>query len=217
MNLFHGFFPDECATVHSSCIHPQNILDTLIYCCCCLVIKLCLTLTTLWTVVFQDPQSVRFFRQEYWSGLPFPSPGDLPNPGIEPASPALAGGFFTTLTNLYAICLWCRNFILHYIFYIHIHQDPVQISLPFLIILEKNCFLPFSLRSCKSLGFFVTSVLFRFILCKLFCLFSYPLDQKLLKSRDMSKKSFCPQKLSRICWVEQGIWKQAKRHSWQWG
>ena len=40
-----------------------------------------------------------FFRQEYWSKLPFPSPGDLPNPGIEPASPvspALAGGFFTT-------------------------------------------------------------------------------------------------------------------------
>ena len=34
-------------------------------------------------------------RQEYWSGLPFPSPGAVPNPGIEPASPALAGGFFT--------------------------------------------------------------------------------------------------------------------------
>ena len=37
-----------------------------------------------------------FSRQEYWSGLPFPSPGDLPDPGIEPVSPALAGGFFTT-------------------------------------------------------------------------------------------------------------------------
>ena len=37
-----------------------------------------------------------FPRQEYWSGLPFPSPGDLPIPGIKPASPALAGGFFTT-------------------------------------------------------------------------------------------------------------------------
>ena len=37
-----------------------------------------------------------FPRQEYWSGLPFPSPGDLPNPGIESTSPALAGGFFTT-------------------------------------------------------------------------------------------------------------------------
>ena len=40
--------------------------------------------------------SVGFPRQEYWSRLPFPSPGDLPNPGIEPASPALAGRFFTT-------------------------------------------------------------------------------------------------------------------------
>ena len=36
-----------------------------------------------------------FPRQEYWSGLPVPSPGDLPNPGIEPTSPALAGGVFT--------------------------------------------------------------------------------------------------------------------------
>ena len=38
---------------------------------------------------------MRFPRQEYWSGLPFPSPGDLPNPGIKPGSPALAGGLFT--------------------------------------------------------------------------------------------------------------------------
>ena len=37
-----------------------------------------------------------FFRQEYWSGLPFPPPEDLPDPGIELTSPALAGGFFTT-------------------------------------------------------------------------------------------------------------------------
>ena len=37
-----------------------------------------------------------FLRQEYWSGLSFPSPGGLPDPGIEPAFPALAGGFFTT-------------------------------------------------------------------------------------------------------------------------
>ena len=44
----------------------------------------------------QAPLSMGFPRQEYWSGLPFPSPGDLPNPGMEPASPALAGRFFTT-------------------------------------------------------------------------------------------------------------------------
>ena len=44
---------------------------------------------TPWTVAYQAPQSMEFFRQEYWSGLLFPSPGDLLNPGIEPGSPAL--------------------------------------------------------------------------------------------------------------------------------
>ena len=42
-----------------------------------------------WTVAYQAPPSMEFSRQEYWSGLPFPSPGDLPDPGIEPRSPAL--------------------------------------------------------------------------------------------------------------------------------
>ena len=42
-----------------------------------------------WTVARQAPQSMEFSRQEYWSGLPWPSPGDLPNPGIEPGSPSL--------------------------------------------------------------------------------------------------------------------------------
>ena len=41
------------------------------------------------TVAYQNPQSMGFSRQEYWSGLPFPSPGDLPDPGIEPGSPTL--------------------------------------------------------------------------------------------------------------------------------
>ena len=44
---------------------------------------------TPWTVAHQAPLSIEFSRQEYWSGLPFPLPGDLPNPGIEPGSPAL--------------------------------------------------------------------------------------------------------------------------------
>ena len=44
---------------------------------------------TPWTVAYQAPLSMGFSRQEYWSGLPFPSPGDLPNPGIKPRSPAL--------------------------------------------------------------------------------------------------------------------------------
>ena len=51
---------------------------------------------TSWTVALQAPLSMGFFRQEYWSGLPCPPPGDLPDPGIVPTCPALAGGFFTT-------------------------------------------------------------------------------------------------------------------------
>ena len=53
-----------------------------------------------WTVDRQAPLSVGFTKQEYWSGLPFPPPGDLPNPGIEPecpAPPASAGRFFTSV------------------------------------------------------------------------------------------------------------------------
>ena len=52
-----------------------------------------------WTVACQAPLSMGFSRQEYWNRLPFPPPGDLPNPGIEAESlvpPELAGGFFTS-------------------------------------------------------------------------------------------------------------------------
>ena len=51
---------------------------------------------TPWTAACQDPLSLGFSRQKYWSRLLFPSPGYLPDPGIEPMSPALTGGFFTT-------------------------------------------------------------------------------------------------------------------------
>ena len=54
-----------------------------------LVAKSCLTLATPWSVVLHAPLSIGFSRQEYWSVLPFPSPGDLPNLGIKPWSPAL--------------------------------------------------------------------------------------------------------------------------------
>ena len=64
----------------SLCVHAQSISHDF---------------ETPWTVACQAPLSMGFSRQEYGSGLPFPSPGDLPDPGIEPASPALAGGFLT--------------------------------------------------------------------------------------------------------------------------
>ena len=66
---------------------------------CCvrvLVAQLCPTLCDPWTVAHQAPLSMEFSRQEYWSGLPFPSPGDLPEPGIEPRSPALPAGSLLT-------------------------------------------------------------------------------------------------------------------------
>ena len=58
---------------------------------------------TPWTIAYRAPPSMGFSRQEYWSELPFPSPGDLPNPGIEPGSPALQADAFPSellaLTN----------------------------------------------------------------------------------------------------------------------
>ena len=60
------------------------------HCCCCFVGKSCLTLLRFpRTIACQAPLSTGFPRQEYWSGLPFPSPGDLPDPGIKLTSPAL--------------------------------------------------------------------------------------------------------------------------------
>jgi len=56
---------------------------------------------TSWTIAGQAPLSMEFSRQEYWSGLSFPSPGDLPDPGIRlvsPASLAVIGGFFSSVT-----------------------------------------------------------------------------------------------------------------------
>ena len=55
----------------------------------CEVTQSCPTLATPWTVAYKAPLSMGFFKQEYWSGLLFPSPGDLPHPGIKPRSPAL--------------------------------------------------------------------------------------------------------------------------------
>ena len=76
----------------------------IIFTLCCAV--LCLSHVRLfaapWTVACQAPLSMGFSRQDYWSGLPCPPPGDLPDPGFTPASlmsPALAGSFFTTNTT----------------------------------------------------------------------------------------------------------------------
>ena len=66
-----------------------QMAGVLFHMCCAKLLQSCPTLCTPWTVTHQAPLSKGFSRQEYWSGLPCPSPGNLPNPGIEPVSPAL--------------------------------------------------------------------------------------------------------------------------------
>ena len=82
--------------------------------CCCLVAKLYWTLVTPWTVTYQAPLSMGFPRQEYWSGLPFPSRGDLPNPEMEPcllhwqvASLPLSHSRSPRISNI----IWCLSFL----------------------------------------------------------------------------------------------------------
>ena len=85
-------------------VHPYHVIamkrnELLIHTTCVLGLSHVQLFGTPWTVAHRGPLSMEFARQDYWSGLPFPSPGDLPNPGSEPeslASPALAGIFFTT-------------------------------------------------------------------------------------------------------------------------
>ena len=75
---------------------PRSVYYLYLSCFCS---SLSLVSATLWTVAHQAPLSMEFCREEYWSGLSFPPPVDLLNPGIEPmslVSPALAGRFFTT-------------------------------------------------------------------------------------------------------------------------
>ena len=96
---------------------------------CCAVLSRVRLFATPWTVASQAPLSLEFFRQEYWSGLPFLSPGDLPDPGIKPVSlmsSALAVGFFTIsatfsgkqihaskrVLDVSPICCFCRLIIL---------------------------------------------------------------------------------------------------------
>ena len=75
--------PEPHPQTTGRCVHVQSLSRVWLF-------------VTLWTGACQAPLSVGFFRHQYWSGLPFPPPRDLSVPGIEPTSPALAGGFFTT-------------------------------------------------------------------------------------------------------------------------
>ena len=90
----HLFMPCPSFTLarpdlHHHQWHPQSESESE-------VAQLGPTLWTPWTVAHQAPPSMGFSRQEYWSGLPFPSPGDLPNPGIKPRSPKLHADALTS-------------------------------------------------------------------------------------------------------------------------
>ena len=95
--------------VHGVAKSRTQLSDFHLCCCCCSVGKFCL-FETPWNVVHhQAPLSLGFPMQEYWSGLPFPSPGDLPDPGIIPVFPALAGGFCRATRE--APCKGMKSFI----------------------------------------------------------------------------------------------------------
>ena len=79
-------------------LKPHHVSPSQMYLCVLSRFSRVWLFATPWTLAHQAPLSIVFSRQEYWGGLPFPSPGDLPDPGIKPMSlksPALAGGFFT--------------------------------------------------------------------------------------------------------------------------
>ena len=84
-----------------------------------LLAQSCLTLCNPWAVAHQAPPSMEFSRQDYWSGLPFPSPGDLPDPGIEPRSPALRPAALLSEPpgNPLYTNKWIHKCILMYLYY----------------------------------------------------------------------------------------------------
>ena len=98
--LLWGAYPSLWGTPRGHLDLPFGLEHWLSLDACMLSCFSCVRLFgSLWTVACQAPLSMGFSRQEYWSGLPCPPPGDLPHPGVEPMSsmsPACGGGFFTT-------------------------------------------------------------------------------------------------------------------------
>ena len=124
--------------------------DYFVYVPACSVAKSCLTLCDPVTVVRQAPLSMGFYRQEYWSGLPIPLPGDLSNQGVEPTSPAspiLAGRFFTAespwkLDFVYTYWLFkflLKNYLPQTVSYVASIFQVFKISLVVLFIVPFVC------------------------------------------------------------------------------
>ena len=101
--------------VHTHIHRDEHVYTYIIY--GSLVAKSCPTFATPWTVARQAPLSMGFSRQEYWSGLPIPSPGDLPNPGIKPRFPALqADDLLTELLGKPLYYIYLVPYILYILF-----------------------------------------------------------------------------------------------------
>ena len=100
--IFLPFFRISFLTHVFVCVHAQFLSCVLLF-------------VTLWTVACQTPLSTEFSRQEYLSGLPFSTPGDLLDPEIEPASSALAGIFFTIASPGKPMCLKVCHLISKYL------------------------------------------------------------------------------------------------------
>ena len=99
LSLLQGIFPTQGwnpGLLHCRWILYQLSHKHLEYIGDGLVTKFCLTIATPWTIACQVPLSIGFSRQECWNGLPFPSLGDLPDPGIEPGSSALQADSLST-------------------------------------------------------------------------------------------------------------------------
>ena len=115
--------------------------------------------STLWTVARQTPLSVGFSRQEHWSRLPCPPPGDLPDPGIKPLSlmsPALDGGLFTTSATCYTLHTNSFSVPSSSKFPLVPQLPTSQPANPVFISAEETPVLPFF---CRILGMMLCSIL----------------------------------------------------------
>ena len=92
----HGIFQARVLEWGAIAFSIQGLRYLSVYCCFSCSLSHVWLFANPWIVAHQAPLSMGFLRQEHWSELPLPSPGDLPDQGIEPMSPALAGEFFTT-------------------------------------------------------------------------------------------------------------------------
>ena len=122
---------------------PHAIILCCVYACVLSHFSYVRCFLKLWTLPCQAPLSMGFSRQEYWSGLPCPPPGDLPDPGTEPISlmsPALAGRFFTTSTTVEALVLYSCVKIWHK-YCLELYLEPEEgLNLALIFILANMFF-----------------------------------------------------------------------------